>query len=436
MRRRVQAVITLLIALSSVASVLFAQTPDTAGTKRPWTNVVGGEWPRVDSQLRVHFRVNAPKAQSVTVNLGPTTLTKGEDGFWTGITPPQNPGFHIYRLTIDGVELNDTSSEAFWDAGGVYSGIDIIEDGLDHYDVKNVPHGEVRSLWYFAKSTGEHRHAYVYTPPGYDANPKRRYPVLYLLHGMNQDRSVWSHQGRANFILDNLIAEGKAKPMILVMEDGGIVNRSMGPRGGGARQGAPGAAGAAVAPGAPGAAGAPGAPRGAGAPGQPAGQAGAPGGRGAGPGSGGGPNFWDAFCKIMIADVIPTIDSHYRTLADREHRAIAGLSLGGAQTYQITQDNLDKFAYIGVFSGAPFGLSGIETAYGGLFTKPTEFAKKVRVFYVSMGSKEGPGAGRNMHEALEKAGVKHVYYEAPGTAHEFETWRKSLHGFAPLLFQK
>jgi enterochelin esterase-like enzyme len=416
-----------LIAVLAIAAALSAQAPIPAGTMRPWTNVVGADWPRTDPQLRVHFRVNAPKAQSVTVNLGPTTLTKGEDGFWTGITPPQNPGFHIYRLTIDGVELNDTSSEAFWDAGGVYSGIDIAEPGIDHYDVKNVPHGEVRSLWYYAKTTGEHRQAYVYTPPGYDTNPKLRYPVLYLLHGMNQDRTVWSHQGRANFILDNLIAEGKAKPMILVMEDGGIVNRSMGPRGGGARQGAPGAAGAP---------GAPGAPAAAGAPGQPAAQAGAAPGRGAGPRAGGGPNFWDAFCKTMITDVIPTIDSHYRTLSDREHRAIAGLSLGGAQTYQVTQDNLDKFAYIGVFSGAPFGMSGIETAYGGLLTKPAEFAKKVKVFYLSMGSKEGPGAGRNMHESLEKAGVKHVYFEAQGTAHEFETWRKSLHGFAPLLFQK
>ena len=400
------------LALLFIAAGLSAQAPLPAGTKRPWTNVVGAEWPRVDAQLRVHFRVNAPKAQSVTVSIGPTTLAKGEDGFWTGITPPQNPGFHIYRLTIDGVELNDTASEAFWDAGGIYSGIDIIEEGLDHYDVKNVPHGEVRSLWYLAKSTGEHRHAYVYTPPGYDANPKQRYPVLYLLHGMNQDRTVWSHQGRANFILDNLIAEGRAKPMILVMEDGGIVRSGMGPRGGA------------------------GAPRAAGPPGQPPAQAGGAGNRSAGPRASAGPNFWDAFCKAMISDVIPTIDAHYRTLTDREHRAIAGLSLGGAQTYQITQDHLDKFAYIGVFSAAPFGFSGVETAYGGLLTRPAEFAKRVKVFYISMGSKEGPGAGRNMHELLDKAGVKHVYFEAQGTAHEFETWRKSLHGFATLLFQK
>ena len=144
------------VALVFIAAGLSAQAPPPAGTKRPWTNVVGAEWPRVDAQLRVHFRVSAPKAQIVTVSIGPTTLAKGEDGFWTGITPPQNPGFHIYRLTIDGVESNDTASEAFWDAGGIYSGIDIIEEGLDHYDVKNVPHGEVRSLWYFASAVHQH----------------------------------------------------------------------------------------------------------------------------------------------------------------------------------------------------------------------------------------------------------------------------------------
>jgi enterochelin esterase-like enzyme len=375
--------------------------PPPAGTSRPWTNVVGAEYPRVDDQQRVYVRVNAPKAQNVSVSLGPTTLTKGEDGFWTGITPPQSPGFHIYTITIDGVELNDPSSEPFYDAGHIFSGVDIPEVGIDHYDLKNVPHGEVRSLWYVAKSTGEQRHAYVYTPPGYDTNIRQRYPVLYLLHGMNQDRRAWNQQGRANFILDNLIADGKAVPMILVMEDGGIAGRSgFGPR--------------------PGAGAAPG----------------AGGNRPAGPPAGNGPNFWDAFCKTLVADTIPMIDGSFRTLADRDHRAIAGLSLGGAQTYQITQDHLELFSCIGVFSAAPFGVSGIETAYGGLLTKPAEFAKQVKVFYISMGSKEGPRAGRAMHEAMENAGVAHVYFEAPGTAHEFETWRKSLHGFAPLLFRK
>jgi enterochelin esterase family protein len=146
------------------------------------------------------------------------------------------------------------------------------------------------------------------------------------------------------------------------------------------------------------------------------------------------PSFWDGFGKVIIKDLIPTIDANFRTIADRDHRALAGLSLGGTQTYQITQANLDKFANIGIFS-APFGFPGVETGYNGLLTKPEEFAKLVKVFYISMGSKEGPNTGRSIHEQLDKAGVKHIYYEAPGTAHEFQTWRKSLHGFAQLLFQ-
>jgi enterochelin esterase family protein len=141
------------------------------------------------------------------------------------------------------------------------------------------------------------------------------------------------------------------------------------------------------------------------------------------------------FTKQLVNDVIPMVDANFRTIAKRESRAIAGLSLGGTQTYQISQANLDKFAYIGIFS-APFGFPGVETGYNGLLKKPAEFAKQVKVFYISMGSKEGATTGRSIHEELEKAGVKHTYFEAPGTAHEFQTWRKSLYGFAPLLFRK
>jgi enterochelin esterase family protein len=145
-------------------------------------------------------------------------------------------------------------------------------------------------------------------------------------------------------------------------------------------------------------------------------------------------SFWDGFGSVIIKDLIPAIDANFRTLANRENRAMAGLSLGGTQTYSITQANLDKFANIGIFS-APFGFPGVETGYNGLLAKPAEFEKQVKVFYISMGSKEGPQTGRSIHEQLEKAGVKHVYFEAPGTAHEFQTWRKSLYGFTQLLFK-
>ncbi len=385
---------------------------DESDFKPASTNVPGQEYPKVDSQGRVLFRINAPEARSIRV-FG-TDLTKGDDGVWTGITAPLDPGFHYYQLNIDGVAVADPASEAFFGAGNVRSGIEIPEAGVDFYAFKDVPHGEIRSRWYRASSNGEMRQAYIYTPPGYDDDPSRRYPVLYLQHGMGEDRRAWAHQGRTNFILDNLIAEGLAEPMIVVMEDGGIAAGVPRPAGGG--PGGPGAGG-------PGAGG-----PGAGGPG-----AGGPGAAARG-GAGGPPTLVMPFTSQIITDVIPMVDSLYRTIPDREHRAMAGLSLGGTQTYQITQENLDKFAYIGIFS-APFGFPGVENGYGGLLSQPDEFAKLVKVFYISMGSKEGAGTGRRIHEELEAAGVKHVYYEAPGTAHEFQTWRKSLHGFAQLLFK-
>ena len=406
-----------------------------ADSKPASTNIVGAEYPRIDAQRRAIFHVRAPEAQSVIVSLGRVALTKSEDGFWNGTTAPLDPGFHYYTLRIDGVDVADPSSETFFGSGRVMSGIEVPEEGVDFYDIKNVPHGEVRSFWYFAKSTGENRHAYIYTPPGYDKNINTRYPVLYLQHGMGEDRRAWSNQGRTNFILDNLIAEGKAVPMIVVMEDGGIAAGM----GGGRRQGGP-AQGAGPGQGAGQGAGQGQVSGGQGQPatgqsrpggGQVQGQGQRPAGAGQGPG---GPSFWDGFGSVIIKDLIPTIDAEYRTIADKEHRAMAGLSLGGTQTYQITQANLDKFANIGIFS-APFGFPGVETGYNGLLTKPAEFAKQVKVFYISMGSKEGPQTGRSIHEALDKAGIKHVYFEAPGTAHEFQTWRKSLNGFTQLLFK-
>ena len=393
----------LVVLLISIGTGGIAQeTVFPEGTKPASTNIPGADYPRIDSLSRVYFRFRAPEATSVSVSLGNVALTKGEDGFWTGIAKPQDPGFHYYSLKINGVEVADPLSETFYGASKVMSGIEIPERGVDFYDVKNVPHGEVRSFWYWSKTFGETRHAYIYTPPGYDRDKKKRYPVLYLQHGMGEDRRAWPNQGRTNFILDNLIAEGKAKPMIVVMEDGGIARGFGTPIRDKSGKILP----------------------------RPEGQG--PGRRG---GQGQGPNFWDEFTETIITDIIPAIDEHFRTIPNRENRAIAGLSLGGTQTYQISQANLDKFANIGVFS-APFGFPGVETGYNGLLAKPDEFNKQVKVFFISMGSKEGPNTGRTIHETLDKAGIHNVYFEAPGTAHEFQTWRKSLYHLAQLLFQK
>jgi len=246
------------------------------------------------------------------------------------------------------------------------------DKGVDFYDVKDVPHGDILTHPYKAKS-GEDRLAYVYTPPGYNKDTDKKYPVLYLQHGMGEDRRAWPNQGRTNYILDNLIAEKKAQPMIIVMEDGGIAT-----------------------------------------------------------GMGAGTN---KFIEAIPKDIIPEIDANFRTIPDREHRAMAGLSLGGMQTYNITQQNIDKFANVGIFS-APFGFPGVANGYGGLLQKPEEFGKTFKVFFISMGSKEGGGSGKQPYDQMKAANLPNIhYYEAPGTAHEFQTWRKSLNAFAQLLFK-
>ncbi len=406
------------------------QTSPAADDFKPAsTNIVGQQYPQVNSARQVRFRINAPQVQTIRV-MG-TNLVKGEDGVFTGTTAPQDPGFHAYQLTIDGLVVADPASESFFSGGKMTSAMEVPDKGVDFYDNKDVPHGEIRAHWYKTKS-GDNRQAWVYTPPEYDQDLTKRYPVIYLQHGMLEERRAWAQQGRTNFILDNLIAEKKAVPMIVVMEDGGI-SQGMG-GGGGGRGGTPGGRGGRG--GAP--ASAPGGATGptfdddalyfVNAPGGTASSAPA-GGRAGGGGGRGGMSM--PFTSQIINDIIPEIDANFRTLTDRDHRAMAGLSLGGTQTYQISQANKDKFAYVGIFS-APFGFPGLNSY------APTadEFDKTFKAFFISMGSREGGGSGRDVANQLKQAGVKHVtYYEAPGTAHEFQTWRKSLHEFAPLLFQ-
>jgi enterochelin esterase family protein len=442
---------------SALVFAMLAATPtwsqeaaSTADDFKPAsTNILGQQYPQVNSARQVRFRIHAPQVQSIRV-MG-TNLVKGDDGVFTGTTAPQEPGFQAYQLTVDGFVVADPASESFFSGGKMTSAIEIPDAGVDFHDQKDVPHGDIRAHWYKSRS-GENRQAWVYTPPDYDQNPARRYPVLYLQHGMLEERRAWAQQGRANFILDNLIAEKKAVPMIVVMEDGGISTGMGGPGGGrggvpggrrgGGRGGVPGAAPGAVPGGAP--AGTPGAGGTSGpaldddtlilvnAPASPAGTApgGAPrGGRAGGGGGRGGMSM--PFTTQIINDIIPEIDAKYRTIPDRDHRAMAGLSLGGTQTYQISHANKDKFAYVGVFS-APFGFPGL-TSYA---ASPEEFDTTFKVFFISMGGKEGGGSGRDVAEQLKQAGVKHVtYYEAPGTSHKFQTWRKSLYEFAPLLFK-
>ena len=383
------------------ASVALAQTPNDSKPAR--TNVLGAEYPRVTADSRGIFQFKAPGAQRVEVDIMGVkhAMTRDESGVWSVTTPPLVAGFHYYAIAVDGTGVNDPGSRTFFGVSKDMSGIEVPENGVDYSLPRNVPHGQVRSVWYRSSVTGDTRRCVVYTPPDYDGAAPKRYPVLYLQHGSGEDETGWIEQGNANFILDNLIAEGKALSMIIVM-DKGYAGR--------AGQPAPSAQPPTMVGGVVRAA----APRGE-----------------------------NAFGDVLVKDVIPMIDGSFRTLADRDHRAMAGLSMGGNQTCRITLANLDKFAWIGMFSGTGLGLStepfDPKTAFGGAFADATSFNQKVHLVWIGLGTAEPhpfPGSIKAFRESLDKGGIKYVSFESPGTAHEWLTWRRSLYDFAPRLFRQ
>ena len=397
--------------------------PAVEDFKPATSNQSGRQFPQVNSERRARFRVMAPQAQSVTVSLGGNTpLTKGEDGAWVGTTPPLDEGFHYYTMNIDGASVPDPGSLFFYGANRWGSAIEIPAKDEDFYALKNVPHGQLRQTLYFSKSTNTTRRCFVYTPPDYDKNPTKRYPVLYLQHGAGEDETGWGSQGRAGLIMDNLIAAGKAKPFIIVMDNGGNIGGGAG-RG---RAGAPPAGGQPAA--APPSQSAP--PAGAAAAAPPAGaqaQPGAPPARGAGPGGRGTFDF-SGFERILLDELIAFIDSNYRTVANQPNRALAGLSMGGMQTRAIGLKHLDKFSQLGVFSGGSIALADVADV--------AAFKRLVKLVFVSYGSKEGGAVTAKPNvEALQQAGIKSVFYVSPETAHEWQSWRRSLYQFAPMLFQ-
>jgi enterochelin esterase-like enzyme len=374
-------------------------------------NIPEAKYPCIYSDHRAMFRVVAPNAQKVSVRIGQGfDMTKGPDGVWTATTTPLIVGFHYYTLQIDGATVADPSTMTFFGSGWQNSGIEIPEPGGDFYQAKDVPHGHVSEQRYYSKVTAKWRRCFVYTPPDYATNTKGHYPVLYLLHGWGEDETGWYTQGHVDFILDNLIAAGKAKPMLIVMDNLNAVK--------------PGEDGTIFA-----ARGLPPGPTTSSA----AGRAPAAVGRG-----GGLANFTGAtFTEMMVTDLIPMVEKTYRALPGRENRAMAGLSMGGMQTFLTTLTNLDKFAYIGGLSGSCGGRGGAfdpKTSCSGAFADPSAFNKKVKLLFLGIGSMEGP-ATKNFSEELTKAGVHNVYFESPGTAHEWLTWRRSLNDFVPRLFR-
>ncbi|RDC62535.1 Endo-1,4-beta-xylanase/feruloyl esterase [Adhaeribacter pallidiroseus] len=279
-------------------------------------------------------------------------------------------GFHYYHVNVDGGTFNDPGTLNYYGSIRWESGIEIPAHDQDFYALKNVPHGHVQQVLFPSKSTNTSRRALVYTPPGYDKNLKTKYPVLYLQHGWGEDENAWSNQGRANLMMDNMIAEGQIKPFIIVMTYGMTNN---------------------IRPGTP----------------------------------GGLRNFdINPFQTVLLEELIPYVDTNFRTIANRNSRAMAGLSMGGFATHTITLNKPDVFAYYGLMSG-------------GVYT-PEEIKDKsnVKLIFLSAGSKENPDRVRKATSDLKAAGFHAVSFVSEGTAHEFQTWRRSLKELAPLLFKK
>ena len=385
-----------LFAMVLGCNICFGQATDSSSAP---TNIPGAEYPKIHADHSVTFRVQADQAQRVQLllELGQSTyeMTKGGDGLWEVTTKPLLPGFHYYAISVDGFVSNDPGSRVFFAAQKEVSGLEIPALDSDFFAIKNVPHGTVRTEWYFSKLTGQSRRIYVYTPAGYDQS-KLRYPVLYLQHGFGEDEAGWTDQGHENFILDNLIATHQAKPMIVVSANGmtGVHYNLPIPQ---------------------------------------------PGLKSTVPPSQQVARFfmeerYSLLDDIISTELIPYIDASFRTIPDRDHRALAGLSMGGAQALRIGLNHLDKFAYLGAFSPA-VSITDVSNDYGGILADSLKVNRQLRLLWLGIGTDDFLfGPVKQSHEALQKAGINHVWVESSG-AHVWTVWRKYLADFAPRLFQ-
>ncbi|MBQ7553586.1 MAG: hypothetical protein IJT46_04410 [Bacteroidaceae bacterium] len=384
------------IALTALALLavtgLFAQQPNNqlpkamteyeSGTLPSELNVLRAEYPRVDPQTRkAYFKFYLPLAHSVTVSV-PNEYkgTKDIDGVWTIVTDPLPVGFHYYFVTVDGARMTDPNSMSFFGYTANAGGIEVPEgrEG-DYYRFnKDVPHGQVRSIKYYSEINGTYRHINVYVPASYESS-KKRYPVLYLLHGSGENEFGWIDQGHVDMILDNMIAAKEAKEMIVVVMSGDMRTT---------------------------------------------------------------PEIRTVPDKtvsdVYVDELVPFIDKNFRTIADRDHRGMAGLSRGGAQTTAtvLTNRNMDKFAWMATLSGL-FGVTdeNVNTVFSGALADASTFNKQMRLFHISWGSEEASFRFPKSCAALEKKGIKVVTYVSEGTAHEWLTWRRAFRDLALKLFK-
>jgi enterochelin esterase family protein len=369
----------------------FPQTANIpAGAKPAPTNIRPADCPCIFSDLRVFFRVSAPDAVKVQVDIGKLYDMKNDDnGVWSVTTDSQDPGFHYYSLIIDGVRVSDPASESFYGTGRLSSAIDIPEEGVDFYTIKDVPHGDMRNHIYFSKTTGTWRSLNIYTPPGYDKAVTESYPVLYIQHGGGEDERGWAIQGKTAIIMDNLIAEGKAAPMLVVIPNGNVSRPGM---------------------------------------------------------SAGGYNdeAMSLFREELLENVIPFIESNYRVKPGAANRALSGLSMGGGQAFYTGLRNPDTFAHVGIFSTGLFGGIGRqpeaaefnpEAIIPGILTDPGTFNNKLKVLYISVGEQDPRiEATKKLIQTFKENGLKVEFASFPG-GHEWQVWRKSLHDFAQRIFR-
>ena len=351
--------------------------------------IPGNAFPKIDSQRRAYFRIQAPQAKKVVVDIcgKKYNMTSDGKGGFMAVTDPLPVGFHYYFMNIDGVNFIDPASETYFGCNREAGGLEVPEgpEGDYYRPQLGIAHGQVRSIYYHSPHSkfGEWRHALVYTPAEYELpkNAKKRYPVLYLQHGMGEGETSWMIQGKMQHIMDNAIGRGEAVPMIVVMESGDIKQ----PFGGGNNQA-------------------------------------------------GRSEYGASFYPVLLNDLIPYIDQTFRTKSDRENRAMAGLSWGGHQTFDVVLQNLDKFAWLGTFSGAIFGLD-VKTAYNGVFADAEKFNKQIHYMYMNWGSDDFIKS-QPIVDGLRELGIKVDASVSEGTGHEFLTWRRGLHEFIPHLFKK
>ena len=374
---------------------------DVEDFKPASSNQEGKQYPMVNSQRMVRARISAPEATFVGLDIAGKIyeMTKDENGVWTGTSAPQDEGFHYYQLNIDGASVPDPGSLYYYGASRWGSGIEIPSADQDFWQVKNVPQGSMSEVFYYSSYTEKMRRCHVYLPNEYFTNPTKKFPVLYLQHGMGENEYGWAEQGHTAQIMDNLIAEGKAVPCIIVMDNGLNTRRpgeqgGFGGFGGGQR---------------------PQGQRPQGAPGQ------------GGPRRGGFGGFSEGFKNVLFNDIIPMVEKNYRVIADPQHRAYAGLSMGGMQAREITLANPEKFAYVGSFSSGAWNVEQVKGSEG--------FAKNVKLLFMSGGGKENMGCVEATKNIKEQLGMNAVGYESPETAHEWHTWRRSLYQFAQLMFK-